>query len=67
MSIETEVEKQAVDNVYDENVAKACKHQNSGIYIIFEREIALNRGQSSTGRQNLRDNLLTHHLTKYTV
>ena len=38
MSIETEVEKQAVDNVYDENVAKACKHQNSGIYIIFERE-----------------------------
>ena len=66
MSIETEIEKQAVDNVYGEMLQKLVNTRIEEFISSLKQKIALNRGQSSTG-QNLRDKLLTHHLTKDTV
>ena len=67
MSIETEIEKQAVDNVYGEMLQKLVNTRIEEFISSLKQKIALNRGQSSTGGQNLRDKLLTHHLTKDTV
>lgn len=64
MSIETE---QAVDNVYGEMLQKLVNTRIQEFISSLKQKIALNRGQSSTGGQNLRDKLLTHHLTKDTV
>lgn len=62
MTIETDLEKQAVDNVYDEMLQKLVNTRIQEFISSLKQKIALNKCQSSTGGQNLRDQLLTHHL-----
>ena len=61
MTIEIDLEKQAVDNVYDEMLQKLVNTRIQDFISSLKQKIALNKCQSSTG-QNLRIQLLTHHL-----
>ena len=62
MKIEEDIEKEAVDTVFDEMLRKLANTRIQEYLSSLKQKIAVNKGQASTGGQNLRDKLLTHHI-----
>ena len=57
----TDVEKVALDSVYDEMLRKLCNTRIQEFLSTLKQKITSSKGQASTAGQNLRDHLLTQH------
>lgn len=59
MTIEGDIEKEAV---FDEMLRKLVNTRIQEYLSSLKQKMAANKGQASTEGQNLRDQLLTHHI-----
>lgn len=62
MPIETDTEKQAALNVFDEMLRKLSNTRIQEFLSSLQQKIVSGKGQASLTGQNLRDQLLTQHL-----
>ena len=62
MPIETDTEKQAALNVFDEMLRKLSNTRIQEFLSSLQQKIDSGKGQASLTGQNLRDQLLTQHL-----
>ncbi|XP_019856163.1 PREDICTED: uncharacterized protein LOC109584762 [Amphimedon queenslandica] len=62
MALDTDIEKQATDNVYDEMLRKLTNTRIQEFMSSFKQKMAFNSGHASTAGLNLRDQLLSQHV-----
>ena len=62
MPIETDTEKQAALNVFDEMLRKLSNTRIQEFLSSLQQKIVSGKGQASLAGQNLHDQLLTQHL-----
>ncbi len=67
ITTETDVEKQAMDNVYNEMLQKLTNTRIQEFISSLKQKMALRKGQTSTDGQNLSDQLLTHHMNNHSL